>query len=651
MGRWSLTRRVELVSLGERLTHLRVLRIALASIAVTVGAITTGLPVPTLVEVTVAYLAVIAVLEIARGVSGARALWLVGAAVLVDALYLAWVVYLTGGTQSPLRVLVITHVVAVTLLASYRTGIKLAAWYSLLVLATAYAQAAGLRDVRELATSALPGGGDFARASMVSIGTLWLVTLVAAACSALNERELRGQKIGLEELARTVAEIDRSASTSDIPRILVEEVCRAFGFRRGLVLAAPPNGEELAVVAAHDVEETPIVEPSADLLMDRAWDQRTTQLVWRADPSSDPWLAGALPGARNLLVVPMFLDRGRPFGILVLEWPGRGAGIKQWVVAMVEQFAAHGALALHNAWLVEEIRERLEENRRLQARLQEQNAVLDARVRERTRELSETVDELRAVDAQRRELLSRLVDAEEEERRRIAADVHDGPVQLLVVASMQLQVLGKTLAADVAPEVVDRVDSVVGTLNDAIGGMRSLIFELRPLALDHEGLGPALRQLGSRLEPETECRVIDRLEGEPPGETRTIMYRIAREALANIRKHAHAQHVEILLEQDDAGYVIRIHDDGVGFQPPPVMHSIPGHLGLSSMRERAEMARGTCRISSEPGQGTVVEVRLPGAGAPAASVLAAGTDTGSPPRSVRRAGGRSLRLVSRGTSS
>jgi signal transduction histidine kinase len=641
--------RGELVSLAERLTHLRVLRIAFAAIAVAVGASTTGLPVALLVEVTAAYLAVIVVLEIARGVSGQRAVALVGAAVLVDALYLAWVVYLTGGTQSPLRVLVVAHVVAVTLLASYRTGIKLAAWYSLLVLATSYAQAAGLLDARELAVSALPGGGEFSRATVFGIGALWLVTLVAAACSALNERELRGQKIDLEELARTVAEIDRSAAPSDIPRILVEEVGRVFGVGRGLVLAAPP-GAELAVVAARGIDVAPTMEPGADPLMVRAWEQRSTQLVRRVDPGTDPRLAAALPQARNLLVVPMFLDRGRPFGILVLEWPGRGAGIKQWVVDLVEQFAAHGALALHNAWLLEEVRERLEENRRLQAELREQNAVLDTRVRERTMELSETVDELRAVDAQRRDLLSRLVGAEEEERRRIAADVHDGPVQLLVVASMQLQILAKTLGDDVAPAAVDRVDGVVGTLNDAIQGMRSLIFELRPLELDHEGLAPALRQLGSRLEPETECRVVDRLEGEPSGETRTIMYRIAQEALANIRKHAHAHHVEIVLEQDDDGYVIRIHDDGVGFQPPALLHSIPGHLGLSSMRERAEMARGTCRISSEPGQGTVVEVRLPVDGTPAASVLAAGAGSRSS-HGARRARDRGLRLVPGGTSS
>jgi signal transduction histidine kinase len=606
-------RRSELVSLAERLAALRILRIAFASIALGVAASGSARSRPSVAAlclITGVYLAVSAAVDAVHRLMGTRALRLVGVALLLDAVYLAWIVYATGGTQSPLRFLVYAHIVAITLLGSYRTGIKMAAWYSLLVLAASYAQAAGLLPIREGTPAALPGGPGFSRASMLTIGALWTVTLVAAACSAVNERELRGQKVDLEQLSEVVAAFDRSASGSEIPRILVDELCRVFGFTRGVVLVARSEEADLAVAAAHGVEDVDASDPGVDPLMVRAWHQRSTQLVRRIDPRTDPRLSTALPGGRNILVVPMFFDGGHRMGIVALEWPGR-EGIKRWMLALVEQFTAHGARALHNAWLVEEIRARLEENRALQAELQEQNLVLETRVRERTRELSESVDELRAVDAARRTLLSRLVNAEEEERRRIAGDVHDGPVQQLVAASLALQIVGKTIAGDVAQPVVDRVEDVVSTLNEAVGGMRSLIFELRPLALDHEGLAPALRQLGDRLAPETACRVTDRLDREPPGDTRAILYRIAQEALANIRKHAHARLVEISLEADEGGYLIRIRDDGVGFLPPGRLHSIPGHLGLSSMRERAEMARGTCQITSDPGQGTLVEVWLP----------------------------------------
>jgi signal transduction histidine kinase len=178
---------------------------------------------------------------------------------------------------------------------------------------------------------------------------------------------------------------------------------------------------------------------------------------------------------------------------------------------------------------------------------------------------------------------------------------------------MHLQTLRKRLSQLDRPEAAgDTIDEVVGGLSNSIAGMRDLIFELRPTTIDHDGLVPALRQLVDHLVPDVARSVEDRLEREPPSETRIILYRIAQEALMNMRKHAHAATVEVSLDERDGGYALRIRDDGVGFSPPPALQSSAGHLGLSSMRERAEMARGTCRVESAPGEGTTVEVWLPG---------------------------------------
>src|SRR4029077_9744669 len=128
------------------------------------------------------------------------------------------------------------------------------------------------------------------------------------------------------------------------------------------------------------------------------------------------------------------------------------AHIKRWVVTIVEQFASHAALSLSNAWLMDRLEQRLQENRALQAQLLSQNLALETRVEERTRELVQSLEDLRAANMERQRLLARVVGAEEEERRRVANDIHDGPIQEIIVAGMKLHKLRKRL---VEPEHID----------------------------------------------------------------------------------------------------------------------------------------------------------------------------------------------------
>ena len=217
-------------------------------------------------------------------------------------------------------------------------------------------------------------------------------------------------------------------------------------------------------------------------------------------------------------------------------------------------------------------------------------------------------------EEERRRLLSRLVSAQEEERRRIAEDIHDDPIQVMTVAGMRLQMLRRQLSGGKQAEALERLEVIVAR---AVERLRHLMFELRPYALDREGLGAALRlylEEQSKEEGGPLFSLVDHLSEEPPPNTRVILYRVAQELLTNAKKHAGASHVEAVLEQREGAFVLRVIDDGTGFPPGDRAAPRPGHLGLAAIREHAEMGGGRFRIESVAGHGTKVEFSIPLAG-------------------------------------
>ena len=221
-----------------------------------------------------------------------------------------------------------------------------------------------------------------------------------------------------------------------------------------------------------------------------------------------------------------------------------------------------------------------------------------------------------AVDIEHRQeaqarLLAELVAAEEETRRRIAADIHDDTAQAVAAAGLRMDALAATLED---PDERDAVLKARTSLMEANRRLRRLLFELRPPALDEAGLGPALELFltDSFANDGMDWRVENSLEDEPAPEARAILYRVALEALTNVRKHADASMVEVLLARRGVGVMLRVRDDGTGFDlPEPDAPAEPGHIGLVSMRERAEAAGGRFEMSSAPGRGTVVEFWMP----------------------------------------
>jgi PAS domain S-box-containing protein len=221
-----------------------------------------------------------------------------------------------------------------------------------------------------------------------------------------------------------------------------------------------------------------------------------------------------------------------------------------------------------------------------------------------------SLEVLRRTIQQRRELARRLEDAQEEERRRIASDIHDDSIQVMSAVDMRLQILAQLGPAAIT---VKELDEVQATVKEAIERLRHLLFELRPLALDRDGLVVALRQYVEHAAAEVgwAWEVTDELEAEPPPDLRAIVYRIAQEAIGNARKHAQASRLDVIVAGDASGLSVTVRDDGRGFDPMQVSQPLPGHLGLSTMVERAELTGGHCRITTAPGAGTTIEVWLP----------------------------------------
>jgi signal transduction histidine kinase len=591
----------ELLSLEERHAYLSVLRWSLGSIVLGLIALAPGVavvPVGRIIAATIAYLAV-SVGPFALRRDRRLALPSMQAALLLDGIYLAAVVAFTGGALSPILFLVYVHVVAVTLLCSYRTGLKIALWHTTLFLLVV-----GSIDAEIIQGSAtLPEGAGGAVPVALAVTGLWLLALGTAAAAAASERQLRRQKVDLASLSTMVARIDAGRGAEEIPGILLEELRETFGFERGVVLASPEG--DLRVLAATDQGPLDDLPAGLDPLIEGVWADRAARLVRQIDPATDPRLAALLPAARNLLVVPLFREGGHALGAVALERAGTSTGMRRWVVSMVEQFVAHAALALHNAWLTEDREAQLETIRGLERKLRAHNLELEVKVAERTEELRETIQSLEEIDEQRRRLLAHVVQAAEDERRRIANDIHDDPVQKMVVLKMRLELLAK--ANPDLPDLDDARDAVLGTIRS----MRHMLFDLRPPILDEEGLGPAIRYFLDNAEIESDWSVEDDLVAEPSTQTRVILYRIAQEALTNARKHAHADEIRVKLQERDGGVWMEISDDGVGYAPEGSLVGAPGHLGVAAMRERAEMAAGWCTLRSLLGAGTTLEVWLP----------------------------------------
>lgn len=221
-------------------------------------------------------------------------------------------------------------------------------------------------------------------------------------------------------------------------------------------------------------------------------------------------------------------------------------------------------------------------------------------------ELRESRDRLRQLNA-------RIESVREQERTRIAREVHDELGQMLTALKMELQTLGMREARQgAARDTLSRIDAMAGHIDETINSVRRISSELRPGLLDHLGLGAAIGWQAGEFQNRTGILCATSIPDNEPKltpEQATGVFRVFQEILTNIARHAQATSVAIRLAEDDCWLTLEVEDNGRGIEPDRI--SDGAALGLLGMRERAALLGGTVEFEGVRGQGTLVRVRIP----------------------------------------
>ena len=378
------------------------------------------------------------------------------------------------------------------------------------------------------------------------------------------------------------------ASELDYQRIVrnvSEFAYRLVGAQFVYVAVPEQQGFRLVAAAGRDdglSSTASSTDPVSGLLvkepLERAVQGKTPVVV--ADVRQDPMFAELYakddePGLQAMAVVPL-LSHDRVVGVLA-AYASRPNFFDPDSVAILMALASQAAVAIQNAELF--------------AELEAQREIL-------------------------RRVSLRLVNAQEEERRRISRELHDELGQALTALKINLEVARRSLTAEAPPKLHRSILEATALAVKALETARDLSLELRPAMLDDLGLIAALRWEIDRYEQRTSQQVdfeADLAGKSVQPELEITLYRIITEALTNVARHANARHVRVYLRFENRQVIARVEDDGVGFDTarwnsaPSGRHS----LGLASMRERAGLLGGEFEIVSEPGRGTKVRVQFP----------------------------------------
>ena len=254
--------------------------------------------------------------------------------------------------------------------------------------------------------------------------------------------------------------------------------------------------------------------------------------------------------------------------------------------------------------------------------LREAHFRLESRVAERTEQLARTnealqieMEEHRIAEQQKGELLQKIVTTQEDERRRIARDIHDQLGQR--VTALRLQLASLSSALDVHPDLSSRIKPLQKVAERLDSEVSFLAWELRPAALDDLGLPEAtdafLDEWSHHYSIPADLHLTGFNDGRLDAEVETHLYRIMQESLNNIAKHALATHVNVLLKRTNQGVTLIVEDNGKGFDTSGrnANGSSAKGLGLLGMNERAMLVKGNVQIESSPGAGTTIYVRVP----------------------------------------
>jgi two-component system sensor histidine kinase UhpB len=211
---------------------------------------------------------------------------------------------------------------------------------------------------------------------------------------------------------------------------------------------------------------------------------------------------------------------------------------------------------------------------------------------------------LRRIDDERKRSGRLVLRAQEEERRRLARDMHDEVNQSLTAILLRLEALGQAAP----PELGDEVGELKKLVNQAMDELLTLARQLRPSALDDHGLTSAIVSQVRRFASQTGIKTDLKTTGDPQldSDQEIAVYRFAQEALSNVAQHARARNVEVDLSANGRGVELRVRDDGRGFDPDTSSEGI----GLSGMAERARLVGARFEVESRPGGGTALTLQV-----------------------------------------
>lgn len=268
--------------------------------------------------------------------------------------------------------------------------------------------------------------------------------------------------------------------------------------------------------------------------------------------------------------------KGKVIGVMQVDRPIQGNAFDREEIAIISAISRETAIAIENAKLIEELAQK---------------------------------------EQLLHQLFSKLICAQEDERKRVASEIHDGVIQALLGIWYRLQ----HFTGEIIPGQENLNEELV-RLKDLLGqqiqNIRQIVYNLRPIMLDTYGLGPAIRALLRNLQEENKIQTELAIEGSsqrlPPNLEMTF-YRVLQELLNNVVRHSQATKVQVMFISGQEQTVLVVKDNGTGFAPSRVAnHDMPGnHLGLASIRERVLLLGGTCQIDSRLGWGTTVTIQVP----------------------------------------
>ena len=252
------------------------------------------------------------------------------------------------------------------------------------------------------------------------------------------------------------------------------------------------------------------------------------------------------------------------------------------------------------------------QRRRTEQLLKQVNEKLEQRVEERTADLAASREAVEQNEEQLHTLTGRILTAQEEERRRIAQDLHDDVNQRLALLMLDMQGIDRRLDPSAA-DLQQSVRSVLKGLEELSDDVRYMAYRFHPSILDDLGLKAALQRLLDDFSNRTGVKTLfvhQPFDHSLEKTAATALYRVVQECLSNISRHAKATRVEVEVTAEEEGMVVMVRDDGRGFDQGALQRTAGG-LGLLNMRERLLAVQGSCEVESAPGKGTTVSMYVP----------------------------------------